>query len=91
MNVIDKKASEYKVRGLNNAIFLTFEDALYAANGETSRIRVSTNENKGVDLINAERTAKKSAKINETIEDGENTGTTSTDADSVDTDLTQDA
>ena len=91
MKVIDKKASEYKVRGLNNAIFLTFEDALYAANGETSRIRVSTNENRGVDLINAERKAKKSAKINQTIEDGENTGDTWIDTDSIDTDLTQDA
>jgi hypothetical protein len=91
MRVIDKTAGEYKVRGLNNAIFLTFEDALYAANGEVAKIRVSANETKGVDLINAERKAKKSAKINQTIENGENTGITSTDVDSIDTDLTQDA
>ena len=67
MKVIDKTASEYKVRGLNKAIFLTFEDALYAANGEVSKIRVSANENKGVDLINSERKDKKKATKTETI------------------------
>ena len=36
---INKKGERYAVRGYNNAEFLGFDAAYYAANGEVSRIR----------------------------------------------------
>ena len=86
MNIIDKNANEYKVRGFNNAVFLTFNDALYAANGETSRIRVSSNDLNGVKAIT---TAKKAAKLTTTT-DEEISRDFSIDTDSIDTELNED-
>ena len=87
MNIIDKNANEYKVRGFNNAVFLTFDDALYAANGETGRVRVSSNDLNGVNAITkAKKAAKLTTKIDEKIRRDN-----SDDAGSVDTVPTEDA
>ena len=64
MNRVNINANSFKVKGINNAIFSTYDDALYASNYDATRvIPEKTQEEK--DLDNAKNRKSKAKKAKE--------------------------
>lgn len=84
MKLSKDKYSSYTVRGLNNQKFLTYDDALYAAGYDDSRVKPQPTDEQR--LLNNEIAKKSMAKK----KNNEIKNDMGIDTDSIDTDFTKD-